>query len=260
MRKLVRTPPTSTACIDSRGKPSTRMPTSVEVPPTSMTRASLRPARALAPRIELVGPDASVNTGYLTAWADGHERAVVLRQVGVDLAGRSRPGPWPGRPRRLATRPAATRSGPPRPRARAGPASRSRGSRSRPPNPRAPRPVISAVRSSWLYGGGTEGAGDGDGPDLPGTLAREAPHGVLIERRDLAAVVLEAAMDDGRRSEDGLEQLWRPGSARPDRVRRGGSHAQDADAVQTGPLDDGVGRMGRAQHHLRDRRPCQPAR
>ena len=67
MRKLVRTPPTSTACIDSRGKPSTRMPTSVEVPPTSITRASLSPASALAPRMELVGPEASVKTGYLTA-------------------------------------------------------------------------------------------------------------------------------------------------------------------------------------------------
>ena len=41
MRKFVRMPPISTAAADSRGKPSTSTPTSVDVPPTSATSASL---------------------------------------------------------------------------------------------------------------------------------------------------------------------------------------------------------------------------
>jgi hypothetical protein len=63
MRKLVRTPPISTAAVDSRGKPLRRMPTSVVVPPTSTTMASRSPERKAAPRRELVGPEAMVNTG-----------------------------------------------------------------------------------------------------------------------------------------------------------------------------------------------------
>ena len=69
MRKLVRTPPTSTAAVDSRGNPSTRMPASADVPPTSMTTASLTLASAQAPRIELVGPDPRVSTGKRPASA-----------------------------------------------------------------------------------------------------------------------------------------------------------------------------------------------
>jgi len=46
-----------------REKPPTRMPTSVEVPPTSTTIASRRPDRKAAPRIELAGPLATVKIG-----------------------------------------------------------------------------------------------------------------------------------------------------------------------------------------------------
>ena len=46
---------------------STRAPKSAVVPPTSTTSPSLTPPRAAAPLIELVGPDAKVRTGYLTA-------------------------------------------------------------------------------------------------------------------------------------------------------------------------------------------------
>ncbi len=67
IRKLVRTPPTSTAAVDSRGNPSTRMPMSADVPPTSITSASLSPASAHAPRMELVGPDPTVRMGSRTA-------------------------------------------------------------------------------------------------------------------------------------------------------------------------------------------------
>ena len=69
MRKLVRTPPTWTAELDSRGNPLVRMPTSVVVPPTSTTMASLKPERKAAPRSELVGPEAMVSTGDLRAYS-----------------------------------------------------------------------------------------------------------------------------------------------------------------------------------------------
>ena len=64
IRKLVRTPPISTSSDASRGKPFSSMPMSVVVPPMSTTAQSSRPERRAAPRIELVGPDAKVATGY----------------------------------------------------------------------------------------------------------------------------------------------------------------------------------------------------
>ena len=69
MRKLVRTPPTSTATVAGRGKPLCRAPTSVVVPPMSTTIASETPERNAAPRIELVGPLAKVSTGKRSAYA-----------------------------------------------------------------------------------------------------------------------------------------------------------------------------------------------
>ena len=57
MRKSVRTPPTSTARLASRGNPPLRCPTSVVVPPTSTTMASPSPERWAAPRMLFVGPD-----------------------------------------------------------------------------------------------------------------------------------------------------------------------------------------------------------
>ncbi len=63
MRKLVRTPPISTAIDDSLGKPCTSAPISVVVPPTSITMASSKPVRKAAPRMLLVGPEPNVRTG-----------------------------------------------------------------------------------------------------------------------------------------------------------------------------------------------------
>lgn len=63
MRKLVRTPPMSTATALSRGKPFISIPTSDVVPPISTTMASPIPASRAAPRMELVGPEAKVSTG-----------------------------------------------------------------------------------------------------------------------------------------------------------------------------------------------------
>ncbi len=55
---LVRTPPISTPCADSRGNPLVSTPRSVEVPPTSATRESEIPVRNAAPRTRLAGPRA----------------------------------------------------------------------------------------------------------------------------------------------------------------------------------------------------------
>src|SRR5215471_14476140 len=69
MRKLVLMPPISTPCDDSRGKPLTSMPTSVDVPPTSITSESGLPVRNAAPRTLLAGPLPMVSTGYRSAWS-----------------------------------------------------------------------------------------------------------------------------------------------------------------------------------------------
>ena len=62
-------PPISTPYEDSRGKPLTSTPTSVEVPPTSTTRESEMPVRNAAPRTLLAGPLPIVSTGYRSAWS-----------------------------------------------------------------------------------------------------------------------------------------------------------------------------------------------
>ena len=63
IRKLVRMPPISTPYEDSRGKPLTSTPTSVDVPPTSMTSESAVRVRNAAPRTLLAGPLPMVSTG-----------------------------------------------------------------------------------------------------------------------------------------------------------------------------------------------------
>ena len=63
IRKLVRMPPISTPWDDSRGKPLTSTPTSVDVPPTSITSESELPVRNAAPRTLLAGPLPMVSTG-----------------------------------------------------------------------------------------------------------------------------------------------------------------------------------------------------
>ena len=63
----MRTPPISTATEASRGKPWASAPISAVVPPISTTIASFKPDRKAAPRIEFVGPDAKVSTGFCSA-------------------------------------------------------------------------------------------------------------------------------------------------------------------------------------------------
>src|SRR5215470_7767575 len=69
IRKLVRMPPISTPWDDSRGNPLTSTPTSVDVPPTSITSESELPVRNAAPRTLLAGPLPMVRTGYRSAWS-----------------------------------------------------------------------------------------------------------------------------------------------------------------------------------------------
>ena len=64
IRKLVRTSQISTVAEASLGNPLTSTPTSDVVPPTSTTAQSVKPLRNAAPRIEFVGPEANVATGY----------------------------------------------------------------------------------------------------------------------------------------------------------------------------------------------------
>ena len=81
MRNKVRTPPISTTELASRGNPFRSCPTSVEVPPTSMTIASARPDKNAAPRIELVAPEAKLITGKARSHRGWHHSPVILRQI-----------------------------------------------------------------------------------------------------------------------------------------------------------------------------------
>ena len=63
MRKLVRTPPISTATSLAREALLQRRRYPVVVPPMSTTTPPARPERKAAPRIEFVGPLANVRTG-----------------------------------------------------------------------------------------------------------------------------------------------------------------------------------------------------
>ena len=107
--------------------------------------------------------------------------------------------------------------------------------------------------------GGREGARDRDRLHVARALRREALDLVGVERRDLAAVVLEAAVGDHRGTQDRGPQVGRPRGARLDRVRAGSREPQHAHAIEAASLDDGIGGMGRAQHRLGDARPVDRA-
>ena len=100
---------------------------------------------------------------------------------------------------------------------------------------------------------GREHGGDGDGLDAAGReLARGALHFGGIERRDRAAVVVEAAADDLGVAVDGLAQRRRPVGHRPDGERRRRAEAQHADAAQVLGFDQRIGEVRRADHHGAD--------
>ena len=100
-----------------------------------------------------------------------------------------------------------------------------------------------------------EHAGDGDGPHtLFLHLLAEVPAGILVQRRQLAAVELEASADDNGPFADGLDVVG-PVDHRKDAAGRRGSYPHEADLRQVLSLDYGVGALGCAQHRLADLLP-----
>ena len=140
MRNSVRTPPTSTTLLASRGKPWRRLPMSVVVPPTSMTSASRGPRGTPRPACCSSGPRRSCRRGTPRRPGRQHHGAVVLREV--ERRGDAR---WPrsasvkARRRAPRQRDQGRRSAASRSRARAGRCdrARARASRRRSGTPRA---------------------------------------------------------------------------------------------------------------------------
>ena len=96
---------------------------------------------------------------------------------------------------------------------------------------------------------GGKDAGDGDGLHLPLQFRKECPRGVLVQRRQLLAVVLKPAADDGALFADKADVL-RPVHHRRHAHGRRRADAQKADFGQIFALDDGVGTLRGTQHGL----------
>ena len=110
-----------------------------------------------------------------------------------------------------------------------------------------------------LGGRRAEGAGDRDrAAPRPDRLGGQALDRLGVQRGDLLAVVLVAALDDGGRADDPGADVIGPGGAGADPQRGGGGEPQHGHPVQAAPLDDGVGRMRGPQHRLGDPRVLQP--
>ena len=97
-----------------------------------------------------------------------------------------------------------------------------------------------------------EDAGDGHRIHRSAERLQEPADLVRVERDDLAAVQLDAAVDHRLAAgDDGLE-VRGPGEERADRERRRGADAHDRHAVETLALQHGVGGVGGAQHDVAD--------
>mmetsp|Transcript_35243 Transcript_35243/g.99362 ORF Transcript_35243/g.99362 Transcript_35243/m.99362 type:complete len:244 (-) Transcript_35243:419-1150(-) len=88
-RKLVRTPPSNTTDDARRGKPLSRAPASVVLPPTSSTTALATLVRNEAPRILLVGPLVVKNMGDVAAAV----APTMVPSLRVTKSGQRRPQP-----------------------------------------------------------------------------------------------------------------------------------------------------------------------
>ena len=106
-----------------------------------------------------------------------------------------------------------------------------------------------------LVGYGGEDARDRDRLRSAGHLAGEPRDRVLVERRELAPVELDPALDDQLARRDHRAQVLGPAEQRPDRLRRRAADAQHADAPKTSSLEDGVRRVRRPEHRVRDPAP-----
>ena len=86
---------------------------------------------------------------------------------------------------------------------------------------------------------------------LPLSSAKNARAAVLVQRRELLAVVFKPAADDGALFADETDIL-RPVHHRRHAHGRRRADAQKADLGQILALDDGVGALRRTQHRLAD--------
>ena len=252
MRKLVLTPPTSTATVAWRGKPLCSEPTSVVVPPISTTIASATPDRNAAPRIELVGPEAKVSTGKrLAKSASISVPSFCVRKNRPRDAGAG-DGPAEGVDhlrRNVAQagvhdrRVLALEQPDPADLARKGDV------RAR----QFPREdlaclLLESIRDRRKH------RGDGDGADALGAdVGGDADEFVFIQRRDLAAVEFVAAMGEVAMVADGLLQVLGPIHHRRQRGGRRQAKPHGGRRREASPLDDGIGEMRRADHDHVDR-------
>ena len=99
---------------------------------------------------------------------------------------------------------------------------------------------------------GREDTRDRDTVDMSGDALEKASRGLEVERHDLAAVELHAAVDDQLPGRDGLAQVVRPREERPDRVGRGAADPEEGHSAEPAPLQDRIRRVRRSEHHVRD--------
>jgi hypothetical protein len=97
-----------------------------------------------------------------------------------------------------------------------------------------------------------EDARDRDRLRAPGDLGREPGDAVCVERRQLAAVELDASTDDAFAGRHHGDEVVRPSEQRPDGARGRRAETQDRDASEASALEHGVRRMRRAEHRVRD--------
>ncbi len=98
---------------------------------------------------------------------------------------------------------------------------------------------------------GREHTGDGHGLYAAHERGEKRPGGLLVQRGELLAVVLEAAADDRALFADEADVVG-PVRHGGHAQRRGRADAKQADAGEVLALDDGVGALGGAQHGLAD--------
>ena len=251
MRKLVRTPPISTAAAVSRGNPPVSMPTSVDVPPISAISASLAEVRYAAPRMLLAGPLPIVSTGWETAYSS----AISVPSFWAKNATAS--SLWRTR---------ASCSAEATARATAFRAALSTVACSRSKRPSEPiswlreigtsgpsvcRATCSAS-SSWRGGDRREHAGDGHRLGRIGDALEKTRCGLGIEGDDVAAVQLDTACDHRFAGRHRGAQVGRPWEQRSYECRGGRADPDHGDLQQLTPFEHGVGGVGGAEHHVGD--------
>ena len=254
IRKFVRTPPISTAAPDSRGKPLTSTPTSVDVPPTSATIASRTPGqvRRAAQRVRRPAADRQHRVAERRSSSAISVPSFWAKNV-ARLAARARPAP-PSAP--ATSRGDAAQRGVQHGRVLAlEQAERADLVAQRDVHVVAqllahdPRP-----RQLVLGRDRGEHAGHARPPSTaPATRLQEPAERVGVERDDLAAVELDAAADDrlARRDDRRAGRRGHSNSGGTD-VVDGRADAAHGHPVQAAALEHRVGGVRGAQHDVGD--------